>query len=215
MRQIENNALPDLYSAVKIKTVNLINVFLATSPASFLMPRRWLGYQSLLRSVIEAGAPASTLFKDICKRNMRLLAMAGSDANSEEETSQSLIKLLDSLASGTDIFKIAPEMWEVAPNAELLVRTCLCWSTSIFSNSWARIYIAVRLLRSWSGMGLDIQTQLLHFLAVDAKAADLDNDKLYRVIAELIRSRHFSVGGYLNWVIANGLLSRRGAEKVC
>ncbi|KAL9042393.1 MAG: hypothetical protein Q9180_000641 [Flavoplaca navasiana] len=214
LHKIENNALPDLYSAVKIKTVNLITVFLVTSPASFLMPRRWLGYQSLLRSVTEAGAPASTLFNDICKRNMRLLAMAGSDADSEEEASQSLIELLDSLASGTDIFKIAPEMWEVAPNAEILVRTCLCWSTSIFSNSWARIYIAVRLLRSWRGMGLDIQTQLLQFLAIDAKAADLDDDKLYRVIAELIRSRHFSVGGYLNWVIANGLSSRRGAEKI-
>ncbi|KAL8985557.1 MAG: hypothetical protein Q9205_000758 [Flavoplaca limonia] len=213
LHKIEINALPDLYSAVKIKTVNLITVFLVSSPASFLMPRQWLGYQSLLRSVTEAGAPASTLFKDICKRNMRLLAMAGSDADSEEEASQSLIELLDSLASGTDIFKIAPEMWEVAPNAELLVRTCLCWSTSIFSNSWARIYIAVRLLRSWRCMGLDIQTPLLQFLAIDAKAADLDDDKLYRVIAELIRSRHFSVGGYLNWVIANGLSSRRGAEK--
>ncbi|KAL8894770.1 MAG: hypothetical protein Q9192_004065 [Flavoplaca navasiana] len=214
LHKIENNALPDLYSAVKIKTVNLITVFLVTSPASFLMPRRWLRYQSLLRSVTEAEAAASTLFNDICKRNMRLLAMAGSDADSEEEASQSLIELLNSLASGTDIFKIAPEMWEVAPNAELLVRTCLCWSTSIFSNSWARIYIAVRLLRSWRGMGLDIQTQLLQFLAIDAKAADLDDVKLYRVIAELIRSGHFSVVGYLNWVIANGLSSRRGAGKI-
>ena len=146
---------------------------------------------------------------------MRLLAMAGSDADSEVEASQSLIKKLDSLASGTDVFRTAPEMWEVTPNAELLVRTCLYWSTSILSNSWARIYMAVRLLRSWSGMGLDIQTQLLHFLTVDAKAADLDDEKLYRVIIELIRSRHFSVGGYLNWIIANGLSSRRGAEKVC
>ncbi|KAL8994916.1 MAG: hypothetical protein Q9169_005253 [Polycauliona sp. 2 TL-2023] len=209
LHSIEKNVSPDLYIAVKTKIVNLINVFMVTSPASFLMPRRWLRYQSMLQGIINA--PEATLFKQICERNVRLQVMAGFDADSEVKISRTLIKILESIASGTNISSTAKELLEVTSDPELLIRTCLCWSTSIFSTSCPRLYIAARLLQSWSDMELDVQTHVLHFLAVDAKAVDVENARLYRIVAELIWSRHFSVGIYLNWVIANGLVKRCGA----
>ncbi|KAL8650151.1 MAG: hypothetical protein Q9226_005265 [Calogaya cf. arnoldii] len=213
LHKIENHATPDLYSAVKTKIVNLIHLFIVASPASFLMSRQWLRYRSMLQSASDA--PHAAFFEDVCQRNIRLQSMAGSDAESEGMTSQTLIEILDSIAPGTDICNIARTLWEVAPDPELLIRTCLSWSTSIFSTTRARLYISARLLRSWNGMKVDVETHVLHFLAVDANAADSDNASLYRIIAELIRSRHFSVGRYLNWIIANGLVRRHDVtEKV-
>ena len=178
------------------------------------MPRQWLRYRSMLESASDA--PHAAFFEDVCQRNIRLQSMAGSDAESEGMTSQTLIETLDSIAPGTDICNIARTLWEVAPDPELLIRTCLSWSTSIFNTTRARLYISARLLRSWNGMKVDVETHVLHFLAVEANAADSDNASLYRIIAELIRSRHFSVGRYLNWIIANGLVRRHGVtEKVC
>ncbi|KAL8675255.1 MAG: hypothetical protein Q9168_000376 [Polycauliona sp. 1 TL-2023] len=206
LHTIENKVSPDLYATVKTKILSLIDLFIVASPASFLMPRRWPRYQSMLESVIKA--PLATLFRHIDERNIRLQFMAGFDTESEANASQTLIKILDSIASGSNISSTARTLWEVAPDPELLIRTCLCWSTSIFSASCARVYIAAQLIQSWSGMELDVQTHVLHFLAVDTKAADLENANLYRIIAELIRSGHFSVGRYLNWVIANGLVRR-------
>ncbi|KAL8922198.1 MAG: hypothetical protein Q9172_003659 [Xanthocarpia lactea] len=192
LHRIENNVSPDLYTAVETKIANLIKQLIVASPTSFLMPRRWPGYQLMLRRVIEAShAP---LFVDICKRNMRLQVMAGSDPESEVKTSQTLLEILDSISPGADSSNEAQRLWEAAPDSELLVRTCLCWSSSIYGTSYARIFLAVRLLRYWSGMELDVESHVLQFLAVEAKAADLEYASLYRVVVELIRSRHFSNG---------------------
>ncbi|KAL8779562.1 MAG: hypothetical protein Q9213_006867 [Squamulea squamosa] len=206
LQRVEEMVSPDLYDAVKMKIAGLIRLFIVTSPVSFLMRRRWPTFHSLLQTAI--AAPQAVVFQDLCKRNKRIQAMAGLDTESEAATSQSLIQILDFESSGADILTIARTLWEVAPNPELLVRTCLCWASTIYGTSYVRVYTAAQLLRSWSDMDVDIESQVLNFLAIDAKAADLDKARLYRIIAELVRSRHFSVGRYLNWVIANGFLRK-------
>ncbi|KAL8699836.1 MAG: hypothetical protein Q9224_001240 [Gallowayella concinna] len=208
LHRIEQNASPDLFIPTKTEIVDLIKILIVASPASFLLPRRWSTYQPMLQSVLGASQPA--LFGNLCKRNMRLQALAGLSGESEVTTSQALIQIFDSMAPGVDLAKVALKTWVIAPDAQLLVRNCLYWSTSIYREGCARIYTAARLLRGWSGMGIGIEAPILNFLAVDSKVAELEKASLYRVIAELIRSKHFSVGNYLNWVIANGLLRRRG-----
>ncbi|KAL8772033.1 MAG: hypothetical protein Q9209_002698 [Squamulea sp. 1 TL-2023] len=191
LQRVEENISPDLYDAVKIKISNVIRLLIVASPVSFLMRRWWPTYHSLLQTAI--AAPQAAIFKDLCKRNKRLQAMASLDAESEAATSQSLVQILDSMSSGADIPTKARTLWEIALNPELLVRTCLCWASSIHGTNYVRVYTAARLLRSWSGMDVDIESQVLHFLAVNAKEADLERASLYRIIAELVRSRHFSV----------------------
>ncbi|KAL8733619.1 MAG: hypothetical protein Q9166_002029 [cf. Caloplaca sp. 2 TL-2023] len=208
VQQIEQHASSDLYDAPRTEIVGIIKILMAASPASFLLPKRWSRYQSMLQSVI--GAPHLALFENIRERNIRLQALAGSDPESEVATTQTLIQILDSMTPGVDIFKVASKMWEIAADTELLVRTCLCWSSSIYRTRCTRIYTAARLLRSWSELGVDVQSYILNFLTVDAKAAYLEKANLYRIISELIWSRHFSVGKYLNWLIANGLLRGHG-----
>lgn len=206
--QIEQHASPDVCVEARIEVVDLTKAFIVASPASFLLPRRWSKYQSILHSVV--GTSHSALYQDLRKRNMRLQALAGSDAGSEVTISQTLLQIYDSMAPGLDLANVARTTWEIPPDPAVLVRTSLCWSSSIYKTGCARIYTAARLLRSWSELGINIETAILNFLAVDSKGADLDKASLYRVIAELIRSRHFAVGTYLNWVIANGSLRRCG-----
>ncbi|KAL8807364.1 MAG: hypothetical protein Q9182_000703 [Xanthomendoza sp. 2 TL-2023] len=208
LHRIDQHASPDLYIPAKTEIVNLIKIVVVASPASFLLPGRWSTYQPMLQSVL--GASQLALFENVSKRNMRLQALAGLSAESEVTTSQALLQAFDSMAPGVDLAKVALKTWEIAPDAQLLVRNCLYWSSSIYREGCARIYTAAGLLRGWSRMGIGIEAPILDFLAVDSKVADLEKGNLYRVIAELIRSKHFSVSNYLNWVIANGLLRRCG-----
>ncbi|KAL8810597.1 MAG: hypothetical protein Q9200_002443 [Gallowayella weberi] len=203
---IQHHASRDLCIPAKTEVLNLIKIAIVASPASFLLPRRWSTYQPMLHSLLSASQPA--LFENVRKRNMRLQALAGLSAESEITSSQALIQVFDSMAPDVDLAKVALKTWGIAPDAQLLVQNCLHWASSIYREGCARIYTAAGLLRSWSGMGIGIEAPILNFLAVDSKVADLEKASLYRVIAELIRSKHFSVGNYLNWVIANGLLRR-------
>lgn len=139
---------------------------------------------------------------------MRLQALAGSSPESEATAVETIISILDSLSSGSDVATYARDMWETLPDPNDLVQVCLRWSSSIYRRGQARIYLAARLLRKWHRMGLDVETPILNLLAAESNTCLLERSSLYKVIAELVRSRHFSVGNYLQWVIANGILSR-------
>lgn len=156
-------------------------------------------------------------FEAICKRNIRLQAIAGTDTDFELRVHQTVIRTLDAtLSASVDMTEVTQELWGVQHNPNLLVQDCLEWSASLYSytHGRARIYVAARLLRSLSSMGVDIEIPVINFITASANACGLDFSSFYAVVAELVRSRHFSVGRYLQWVIANGVLSQYDASEV-
>ncbi|KAL9029999.1 MAG: hypothetical protein Q9196_001829 [Gyalolechia fulgens] len=197
------------YSSLRSEIVDIIRRFTLSSPASFLLPKCWHEYESTLQPIF--GVPGTTLyvnFQKLCKRNMRLQTLAGLKDNAEITTSWAIIKSLDSLSADIQITKLAENLRNIADDSELLVHVCLEWSASIHKQGRARIYIAARLLRNWSEKGIDVETFILNFLADKSSSCGLEKSSLYKVINELIRSRHFSTGKYLQWIIANGMLRR-------
>lgn len=172
----------------------------------------------MLQAIV--GPPNTALyanFEDLRKRNARLRALAGAGKDSELMVHQTIVKILDSTRScSVDITRVAHDLRSVADVPNILVQNCLEWSASIHRYGHARVYIAARLLRRWSGMGIDIETPILDFIAAESDACGLDLSSFYRVVVELVRSRHFSVGSYLQWVIANGVLRQHDILKsVC
>lgn len=196
--------------------IDLVKTFIVSSPASFLLPKVWQRYEYTLRTIV--GATDTTLcacFRDLCKRNARLQTLADSSRDSELTVHQMIIGNLDTLLSfHTDINRAARDLWDMADDPNLLVQVCLEWSASIYRYCHSRVYIAARLLRKWSGLGIDVETPIFEFIATRSDACGLELSSFYRVIVELVRSRHFSVGRYLQWVIANGVLSEYDTSKV-
>lgn len=137
--------------------------------------------------------------------------MAGADQDSELKIQQIILKTLDStLSTSVDITQIVHELRGVQPDASMLVQVCLEWSASLYRCRYgkARVYLVARLLRELSGMGIDIEIAIFDFIAITANACDLDLSRFYEVVADLVRLQHFSVGRYLQWVMANGILSQ-------
>lgn len=168
----------------------------------------------MLQAVI--GARGTTLdahFQNLCKRNRRLQTFAGSNHNSETTTSQKIIRILDSPTSGADILRTALSLRKIAGDPEILVHVSLEWSASIYRYGPSRSYVVAQLLREWSEMGIDVEICVLTFLTDKSDACGLEKSSLYKVIIELIRSRHFSVSKYLQWIIANGVLKEYDQSK--
>ncbi|KAL8942021.1 MAG: hypothetical protein Q9216_001911 [Gyalolechia sp. 2 TL-2023] len=130
-------------------------------------------------------------------------------------TSQGIIKSLDALSVSVDndVTRRAENLQNIVGDSELLVHVCLEWSASIHRQGHARIYAASRLLRKWSKNGMDVETFIHNFLARKSNCCGLEKSSLYKVINELIRSRNFSVGKYLQWIIANGMLRQHDTTK--
>lgn len=162
----------------------------------------------MLRSIV--GPPSTTAyerFEDICKRNARLCALSESARGAELMAYRVIIKALDlTLLSPIDSRMIALDLQSVTKDSNLLVRVCLEWCASVHRYGDARTYIAVRLLREWHGMDIDIETPILEFVQVSSDAFDVDFPSFYKVIVELVRSGHFSVGRYLNGSLPTGYL---------
>ncbi|KAL8722255.1 MAG: hypothetical protein Q9225_001242 [Loekoesia sp. 1 TL-2023] len=212
--KINHHPSPNLYNTLRSEIADIIRFFIVSSPASFLQPKNWQEYESMLQAMI--GPPDTTLhahFQDLCKRNRRLQTFASSNHKSEITTSQKIIRILDSPNSGVDIPRTALSLRDIAGDPEMLVHVCLEWSASIYRYGPARSYVVAQLLREWSEMGIDVETCVLTFLIDRSDACGLEKPSLYKAIVELIRSGHFSVSRYLQWVIANGVLREYDQSK--
>ena len=152
------------------------------------------------------GVTFEAQFRNLCKRNMRLQTLAGSNPDCILTAKLKIINILDSLSLGAPISTAARSLRSIADDPEILVYTCLEWSASVYRYGRARSYLAARLLRRWAEMGVDVETHMLTFLADELEPHELETTHLYVVFIELIQSRHFSVSRYFQWVIANGLL---------
>jgi mediator of RNA polymerase II transcription subunit 12 len=68
--------------------------------------------------------------------------------------------------------------------------------------------LATRLLRRWSHLDADIYEGIISYLQNRSWDESGQLDVVFRIVAELVRSKHFSAGRYLQWLIATGSLER-------
>jgi mediator of RNA polymerase II transcription subunit 12 len=96
---------------------------------------------------------------------------------------------------------------EAVDDKPALVSKLLEWLSTPFRYGICRIYVGARLLRKWKSCGVDVDEHILSFLTRfrDSKGVNMEN--VYHVISELVRSQTFSVGRYLQWLMAKGATS--------
>lgn len=195
----------------------LLRTLISSSPASFLLPQKWQAYEPLLQAMTHFSGPVfSATLKLISVRNVRMRTLSKPCDESDPSTDRRIIRILDTIPYSGDIAELAVDLWEATRDPDCLVWICLQWSSSVFRGGQRRIYIAARLLRKWHGKGVDVETSILNFISSESNTFGLDPSSLYRTIAELARTKHFSLGRYLQWVITTGVLGRYDrSRKVC
>ena len=62
-------------------------------------------------------------------------------------------------------------------------------------------------MRLWAKHGVDVQGHILDFLRSALEIQGLHKPDIYRLISELVCSGHFSIGRYLQWLMAHGGVS--------
>lgn len=141
-------------------------------------------------------------------RHIRLLQFSKSTAPASQSPAARVYQKLDAVdyKSTVRIEDLSYECMEIISNAMQLISILLHWACSCYRNGSHRIYLATRLLRRWSHLGADVYEGIVSYLQNMTWVHSGDLRVLLRIVAELVRSKHFSAGRYLQWLIATGSL---------
>ncbi len=198
----------EAYDAVFKQLVKLLKNLLLSAPSCFILPACWSKYEDVIKSCLdEKESYLRSSFDSLSKRNWRLRNRSFNQSSKATKSHrQTVIVYLDSLCDDPNFGRIASACLRVTNDYDLLVRTCIEWSSSLYRHGRFRTYAAARLLRMWKRKGVDLQGPIFNFLAESLDLGGLQKRDIYRLLAELVRSQHLCVGKYLQWLIARGTL---------
>ncbi|TAQ88198.1 hypothetical protein B7494_g3506 [Chlorociboria aeruginascens] len=197
-----NDQDQDILSPMTDRLRFLLRELMASSPESFVSIKLWAKHKHLvLSSLAHEDESFTVIFTAIDERNKRLNSPI---IEKEFSSRQHLISLLDSFISPRPTRDLVEQCWQLDDNKIMLSHTVLQWSTSAHRPGTAKIYVAARIMRSWSRLGIDITEIVLGFLDSNIDQSYCDCRAFYHLVSELSRSEHFSIPVYLQWLIARG-----------
>lgn len=182
-------------------------------PSSLILPNSWDTYKTQVSSSLDLAHKVDRdLFQGLAERNARVQRPRQPLQTAQHSPHQRIITLLDSIHSAHDISSVSPACLDAVDDRAALVSKLLAWLATPFRYGICRVYIGVRLLRKWKSTGIDVDGHVLAFLTQERDNKKLNMDNIYHAISELVRSQTFSVGRYLQWLMARGVTSRFSVE---
>ncbi|KAF1947285.1 hypothetical protein EJ02DRAFT_139344 [Clathrospora elynae] len=196
------------YLAVLQYLENTLVRLLATRPACLLLPATWTRHGPLMQKLAERRVhPQITqAVKRLEARNNRLLESSKNTSPTAQTPAGRIYRVLDSVDYNNPvrIEDLSFDCMEIITDAIRLIGTLLQWSCSCYRGGVHRIYLATRLLRRWSHLGADVYDGVISYLRDMSWVATGDPSILFKIVAELVRSKTFAIGRYLQWLIATG-----------
>ncbi|KDB21210.1 hypothetical protein H109_06874 [Trichophyton interdigitale MR816] len=189
---------------------SLIRSFITSYPSSFILPLTWSQHQKALTACFNTSVPLETaILAQLIARNARLSKISPQSAINSPQSiprpaPQQLISLLDAPCASNGFPLLAAKCLALPLDHRTLIHTLLEWSSTPFRYGCARIYASARLLRRWRKLSIDTDAHILSFLAENSKYSARQLDNAYHLVSELVRSQSFSVGKYLEWLMARG-----------
>lgn len=170
-----------------------------------ILPTCWENYKQQVSSALDLDNEVEkALFQSLAERNARVQRPRHSKQTTQRSPHQRIVQLLDSIRSAQDLSSTFSYL-EAFDDKAILVSKLLEWLSTPFRHGLWRVYIGVRLLRKWKLSGVDIDSHILAFLSRGQNNQKLNMDQIYHVVSELVRSQTFSVGRYLQWLMARGV----------
>ena len=185
---------------------------LLTSPTCMLLPKSWDRYWPVLQRLASRHPEAhiETITGNLDRRARRLIYTTQQAPGSSRDHRRRVLQILDAveLEAPVQIEQLALQCMDTSSNIRSIVSAALEWASSLFRNGCHRIYLVTRLIRKWSLLSADTDDAILAYLLAVENKAMVDQRNVFRIVAELIRSRTFSLGKYLQWLIATGCTGR-------
>ncbi|KAF1841449.1 uncharacterized protein K460DRAFT_369480 [Cucurbitaria berberidis CBS 394.84] len=198
------------YSAVLQYLENVVVKLLATRPACLLLPSTWTRQGALLQTLAEKRNHPQLMqaVKRLEERNRRLLDSSKDVAFASKTPAGQIYRILDSVNynSPVRIEELSYECMDVISDATQLIAILLQWACSPYRGGPHRTYLAIRLLRRWSHLGADVYDSVISYLRDMSWVGHSEPNTIYKIVAELVRSKTFAAGRYLQWLIATGSL---------
>ncbi|KAJ5219870.1 hypothetical protein N7468_009074 [Penicillium chermesinum] len=191
-----------------------VNKLVYEHTSSMILPNSWNKYKAQISSCMNLAHHVDrALFQSLLERNARIQRPANSKQETKRTPNQRLIRLLDSVRSAQDISTVSEACLDTLEDRAVLISKLMEWIATPFRYGICRVYVGVRLLRKWKGSGIDVDDHILSFLSrMGGKRLNLNN--IYHAISELVRSQTFSVGRYLQWLMAKGSANHSSDEKL-
>ncbi|KAF2703949.1 hypothetical protein K504DRAFT_417440 [Pleomassaria siparia CBS 279.74] len=183
---------------------------LVTNPTALLLPMTWDKHGAVLRTLSQRRShpQISRIVADLEKRNRRLLRPSSDASSTTVDAPGQVYRLLDSLDCSVNVHidTLSDQCMELISDPKSLISTALAWASSMYRDGVYRTYLVTRLLRKWSLLGFDVDDGILSYLTRMSGHASNELRIVFRIVAELVRSKTFSIGRYLQWLIATGSL---------
>ncbi|KAK5626880.1 hypothetical protein RRF57_002595 [Xylaria bambusicola] len=192
----------DILLPLSTQLGSLVESLILTCPDNFVHPATWAQFRDSLQTSLPLNREsACTIFKAIDSRNDSLTS---STVKTRPAVRSTLVALLDDMLRLPFKDDIPGQLRKATHNASVLIRTTLEWCTSLYRFGAAKVYVAATILRSISDPNTDLTAEILVFLDADALQEAPRKQSIYHLISELVRSGHFSVPLYFQWLIARG-----------
>lgn len=183
--------------------------------ACLILPKSWEKYKDIVFKVSQwdPNPALPTAINNLSKRNDFLLR-TGANGGLKNSPTKLLLRALDAalpdVLTTFDVEALSSSCMTCGLSNQSIVDTTIRWACSKYRSGNYRTYLAVRLLRRWKAMGLDTDSAVLDMLTNLNLESGIEEEALFKIVAELCRSKHFSVGRYLQWLIASGSMTGDG-----
>ncbi|KAJ4358537.1 RNA polymerase II mediator complex subunit [Didymosphaeria variabile] len=177
-------------------------------PACLLLPDDWDRCKEVLHIFEQRRAHSkfSQLIADLDHRNRDIMHSRSLGSSSSQQSFRTLYRLLDGLDYEADISvdNLAYDCMDLFSDQKVLISAVLQWASTLYRQGLHRVYLVTRLLRKWNQIGIDVSEGILRYLPQVALDRSKEWELIFKVVSELVRSRTFSLGKYLQWLIATG-----------
>ena len=191
---------------------NTLIKLLAIRPACLLLPNSWHQHSAILHSLAKKANHPQIVHgvKRLDDRNRRLQHSSRVAPAASITSAGRVYRILDNVDYNKiiRIEEISADCMEVIPIPVDLVSVLLQWACSYYREGSYRVCLATRLLRKWAHLGADIYECVTTFLEGMSWAKSGDPCIIFKIVSELVRSKTFAAGRYMQWLIATGSIAQ-------
>ncbi|XPS71130.1 RNA polymerase II mediator complex subunit [Ascochyta lentis] len=181
-------------------------------PACLLLPTTWHRHSVTLQGLADKTNHPQLLHRvqKLDERNRRLQQSSKLAPAASMTSAGRVYRILDNVDYKriVRIEEVSTNCMEVISNPVRLVSVLLQWTCSHYREGSYRVCLATRLLRRWSHLGADIYECVTTYLEGMSWATSGDSRIVFKVVSELVRSKTFAAGRYMQWLIATGSIAQ-------
>jgi mediator of RNA polymerase II transcription subunit 12 len=197
----------DLLGSVLHRMQLLVATLAVSHRGCMILPKVWTQYEHHLRSLITKPefAPAQTAIEAVIDRNERLAPTSHHSVQIlASSPRRKVFEVLDDVGFDVSVNELTTRCLDVFDTTQDFLPTILHWASSVHREGPHRVYIAARILRRCKALNADVEAAVLAFMTELPDLPDIDETKISKIVAELVRSKQFAVGRLLQSMISMG-----------